>query len=167
MTEKNPMAAKSYDGLLQGVVHLLEEARRGAARSVNAILTATYWEIGRQIVEHEQEGKRRADYGEALLARLAADLRGRFGRGFSERNLGKMRLFYLSWKIPPTVSAESSNAVPTGSGIPPTVSAISAPVAGIKPHSLEAAAGLLGATAFLTSNFQLLSPDSCLLSPDF
>jgi hypothetical protein len=108
MTTKNPVVAKSYDGLLQGVVHLLEEARRSASRSVNAIVTATYWEIGRRIVEHEQQGKRRADYGEALLARLAADLTGRFGRGFSEGNLGKMRLFYHSWKIPPTPSAKSS-----------------------------------------------------------
>jgi len=129
MTEKNPLVAKSYDGLLQGVVHLLEEARRSAARSVNAFMTATYWEIGCPIVEHEQHGKRRADYGEALLARLAADLTGQFGRGFSERNLGRMRLFYLSWKIPPTVSAKS------------------APVAGIKPEALEPDAASLRSPA--------------------
>jgi hypothetical protein len=61
MTKKKPSIVKSYDGLLQGVVHLLEETRRGAARSVNAIMTATYWEIGRRIVEHEQEGKQRAE----------------------------------------------------------------------------------------------------------
>jgi predicted nuclease of restriction endonuclease-like (RecB) superfamily len=137
MTKEKPLVAKSYDGLLQGVVHLLKEARRGAARSVNAIVTTTYWEIGRRIVEHEQRGKKRADYGEAVLTRLAADLTGRFGRGFSERNLGKMRLFYLSWKIPPTLSAESSNAGSTSSGIPPTVSAKSAPVAGIDPNGME------------------------------
>jgi hypothetical protein len=131
MTKKKPSIVKSYDGLLQGVVHLLEETRRGVARSVNAIMTATYWEIGRRIVEHEQEGKQRAEYGEPLLARLAADLTGRFGRGFSERNLGKMRLFYLSWKIPPTLSAKSREAVPTGSGIPPT--AETAPTNGMAP----------------------------------
>jgi predicted nuclease of restriction endonuclease-like (RecB) superfamily len=106
MTEKNPLAVKSYDGLLQGVVHLLEEARRGAARSVNAILTATYWEIGRRIVEHEQEGKRRAVYGEALIQRLAHDLTGRFGRGFSRRNLFQMREFYATWPIVQTASAQ-------------------------------------------------------------
>jgi hypothetical protein len=49
MTENNPLIAKSYDGLLQAVVHLLEEAQRSAARSVNAIVTATYWEVGRRI----------------------------------------------------------------------------------------------------------------------
>ncbi len=106
MTKKNPLVAKSYDGLLQGVVHLLEEARRGAARSINAILTATYWEIGRRIVEHEQEGKRRAVYGEALIEKLAADLTGRFGRGFSRRNLFQMREFYATWPIVQTASAQ-------------------------------------------------------------
>ncbi|MGO8792154.1 MAG: DUF1016 N-terminal domain-containing protein [Terriglobia bacterium] len=108
ITERNPVMAKSYDGSLQGAVHLLEEAVRSATRSVNAIVTATYWELGPRIVEHEQQGKRRADYVEAVLARLAAELAGRFGRGFSEPNLGKMRPFYLSWKIPPTLSAKSS-----------------------------------------------------------
>ncbi|PYV21951.1 MAG: DUF1016 domain-containing protein, partial [Acidobacteria bacterium] len=93
MREKNQLAIESYEGLLQGVVHLLERARTASARSVNAIMTSTYWEIGRRIVEYEQKGERRAAYGQAFLARLAADLAGRFGRGFSERNLGKMRLF--------------------------------------------------------------------------
>ena len=123
MREKNQLAIESYEGLLQGVVHLLERARTASARSVNAIMTSTYWEIGRRIVEYEQKGERRAAYGQAFLARLAADLAGRFGRGFSERNLGKMRLFYLSWKIPPTLTAKSPDAVSTGSGKPPTVSA--------------------------------------------
>jgi len=137
MSKKKPLVAESYDGLLRGVLHLLEDARRTTAGAVNSIVTTTYWEIGRRIVEHEQRGKKRAEYGEALLARLAADLTGQFGRGFSERNLGKMRLFYLWWKIPPTVSAKSSIAVLTGGEIPPTVSAISAPVSEIEPGVLE------------------------------
>jgi predicted nuclease of restriction endonuclease-like (RecB) superfamily len=114
MTKKNPLVAKSYDGLLQGVVHLLEEARRGAARSLNAILTATYWEIGRRIVEHEQEGKRRAVYGEGLIERLAHDLTGRFGRGFSRRNLFQMREFYATWPIVQTASAQLGARALTG-----------------------------------------------------
>ena len=60
-------------------------------------MTATYWEIGRRIVEFEQGGKKRAEYGKALLKRLSRDLVGRFGRGFSERNLEQMRLFYEGW----------------------------------------------------------------------
>ena len=138
MREKNQLAIESYEGLLQGVVHLLERARTASARSVNAIMTSTYWEIGRRIVEYEQKGERRAAYGQAFLARLAADLAGRFGRGFSERNLGKMRLFYLSWKIPPTLTAKSPDAVSTGSGKPPTVSAKSVPIVGINPEASEA-----------------------------
>ncbi len=58
-------------------------------------MTATYWEIGRRIVEHEQQGEQRAAYGRELLGRLSADLRTRFGRGFSRQNLQQMRQFYL------------------------------------------------------------------------
>ena len=59
---KSP-AATGYDAMLSGVAGLLEEARRTSVRAVNAIMTATYWEIGRRIVEHEQQGKLRAQYG--------------------------------------------------------------------------------------------------------
>src|SRR5215831_16401027 len=98
---------RDYDEVLSGVVELLEQARRAAARSVNAIITATYWEIGRRIVEHEQGGEARAGYGEQLLERLADDLTKRLGRGFSIRNLRSFRAFYLSWQIRQTLSAES------------------------------------------------------------
>lgn len=101
-------SAADYDAVLSGVVELLEEARRMAARAVNSVMTATYWEIGRRIVEFEQKGKRRADYGESLLKQLSADLSAEFGRGFSERNLEQMRLFYLHWPISQTLSAKSS-----------------------------------------------------------
>ncbi len=107
MTKKNAIPAKLYDGLLHGVVRLLDEARRGAARWVNAIVTATYWEIGRRIVEHEQRGKKRAGYGEALIETLAADLTARFKRGFSQTNLKQMREFYLAWPNRQTLSDES------------------------------------------------------------
>lgn len=56
-------SGKGYDAVLTDVVHLIEAARRAAARSVNAVMTATYWAIGRRIVEHEQHGRRRAEYG--------------------------------------------------------------------------------------------------------
>ncbi len=108
------MITGSYNGLLKGLVELLEQARRASARAVNAVMTATYWEIGRRIVEYEQKGERRAAYGQALLAKLGADLSVRYGRGFSERNLEKMRLFYLSWRISPTLSARSQRMLGTG-----------------------------------------------------
>jgi predicted nuclease of restriction endonuclease-like (RecB) superfamily len=100
----------SYGELLIGVVCLIEQARLTAVRSVNVVLTSTYWLVGQRIVEHEQSGSERAGYGEALLKRLAQDLTGKLGRGFSERNIRQMRLFYLCWPNPQTVSAELADA---------------------------------------------------------
>jgi hypothetical protein len=76
---------------------------------VNSVLVATYWELGRRIVEHEQDGNDRAGYGEKLLERLSRDLSAKFGRGFSVVNLETMRLFYSSFPmgaIPQTVTGE-------------------------------------------------------------
>jgi predicted nuclease of restriction endonuclease-like (RecB) superfamily len=73
-------------------------------------MTATYWEIGRRIVDSEQAGQQRAEYGEALIRRLASDLTPRFGRGFGWRNLMQMRAFFVAWpstKILQTPSAKS------------------------------------------------------------
>ncbi|MGE8637986.1 MAG: PDDEXK nuclease domain-containing protein [Achromobacter sp.] len=92
-------AGPDYSGIHGDIVALLESTRRAAARSVNALMTATYWEIGRRIVEFEQGGQDRAVYGEALIKRLSADLSIRFGRGFSERNLEQMRAFFQAWSI--------------------------------------------------------------------
>ncbi len=94
-----------YGSLVAGISDLLDHARRSSARAVNGILTATYWEIGRRIVEFEQGGKARAEYGEALIQRLAQDFARKAGRGFSERNLRQMRAFYLGWEIRQTPSA--------------------------------------------------------------
>ncbi len=121
----NKGAAKlDYRNWSGGIASLLEEARRQSARHVNAILTATYWEIGRRIVEFEQQGEQRAGYGEELLERLGADLTKRFGRGFAARNLFRMRGFYqFHQDILTTLSAKSETA-----GILQTVSAIFAPM---------------------------------------
>ena len=99
--------ADTYDTVLSEIASLIEEARRRAARTVNTLITSTYWEIGRRVVEVDQGGAARAGYAEGLLVRLAADLTQRYGRGFSERNLRQMRAFYLAWPIRQTVSAES------------------------------------------------------------
>jgi hypothetical protein len=77
------LRSRSYDAMLNRIVGLIDEARRTSARAVNAIMTGTYWSIGRYIVEFEQGGKSRAEYGEELLKRLAADLKNRCGRGFA------------------------------------------------------------------------------------
>jgi hypothetical protein len=103
--------AHGYDAMLSGVAGLLEEARRTSARAVNAIMTATYWEIGRRIVEFEQGGKDRAGYGEELLQRLSDDLAARFGRGFSRQNLQRFRDVYHCYppaRICSTLSGKSS-----------------------------------------------------------
>lgn len=106
-------ADEGYGDILSEVVELLESARHLSARAVNSIMTATYWEIGRRIVELEQGGEGRAKYGQQLIPQLASDLTERFGRGFSKRNLEQMRLFYQHWPIAQTVSAQSkSEAIP-------------------------------------------------------
>ena len=111
--ERNPAKKKiaaEYKSVLKDVVSIINEARRFSARAVNAVMTATYWEIGRRIVEFEQGGKERAGYGEELLRNLAEDLTERFGRGFSADNLQRMRAFYLFYppaKIYATLSRKS------------------------------------------------------------
>lgn len=97
-----------YDAVLADVFRLIEAGRSAATRSVNAVMTATYWAIGRRIIEHEQGGAHRAPYGVALLKRLAADLTAKLGRGFSERNLEQMRRFFVTFPISQTASAISS-----------------------------------------------------------
>ena len=74
-----------YEAVFGDVSKIVDAARESAARSVNAAMTAAYWLVGRRIVEFEQSGEERADYGAALIERLAEDLTGRFGRGFSSR----------------------------------------------------------------------------------
>ena len=65
---------------------------------MNSIITVTYWEIGRRIVEHEQQGKAKPGYGDQVIQRLATDLTARLGRGFSRRNVFQMRQFYLLYR---------------------------------------------------------------------
>lgn len=98
-----------YDAVVADVVALIDAGRRAAMRSSNAIMTATYWGVGRRIVEEEQHGAARAEYGEALISRLSQDLQARFGRGVSYVNLTQMRSFYLGYReILETASGESA-----------------------------------------------------------
>lgn len=110
-----------YGAVHGDIVALLEAARHAAARSVNALMTATYWTIGRRIVEFEQGGQERAAYGEVLIARLSADLLARFGRGFSKQNLWQMRAFHLAWPtvgaMQPSSAASSARRLSSGSDV--------------------------------------------------
>lgn len=110
-TVSKPLS-EEYGGLIGGIAELLEASRRIATRTVNALMTATYWEIGRRIVEFEQRGKKRAEYGEELLQRLAQDLTARFGRGFSYPNVNKFRQFYLALPSGRILSIPSIESTP-------------------------------------------------------
>lgn len=121
MTRKTAAAGRTaipppvgYAGIHGGIVELLDATRQVAARSVNALMTASYWEIGRRIVQAEQKGKRRAGYGEQLISRLSADLSQRFGRGFSPDNLENMRQFFLVYPTPPISETPSRKFGLTG-----------------------------------------------------
>jgi len=102
---------EDYKSLLGRVSTLIEETRRKAVKQVNTIIVQTYWAIGGLIVEEEQKGAEKADYGTALIVELSKDLTERYGKGFSKSNLFLMRRFYLTY--PPqkfqTVSGKFKN----------------------------------------------------------
>ena len=100
--DENP----EYTALIRSVGYTLQQGRQKAAMAVNTAMVQTYWEIGRQIVEFEQKGNEKADYGTGLLNHLSKDLTIRYGSGFSLSNINKMRKMYLTYPILQTVSAK-------------------------------------------------------------
>ncbi len=117
---------------------LIASARDAAARSVNTLQVLTNFEIGRLIVEHEQEGAKRAVYGRALMQELSRSLTDEFGRGFSHRNLDYMRKFYLIYRDrEPQISQTVSAKFP-------------APPGDRRPAKLEAAEKTQKSSAFFT-----------------
>ena len=99
--KKNNSISKGndYSAMLSGVVSILTDARKNTIRSINTIMTSTYWLIGQYIVEFEQRGEERAKYGKGLLKKLSEDLNAKYGRGFSRQNLQNMREFYLLYSM--------------------------------------------------------------------
>ncbi|MDD5687722.1 MAG: PDDEXK nuclease domain-containing protein [Elusimicrobia bacterium] len=95
-----------YQTLIKSIGELLNQGRQRAYSQVNNILVETYWDIGREIVEYEQKGNEHAEYGSELLNRLSSDLRTKYGKGFSRRNVLDMRRFYLVYPIRQTLSAK-------------------------------------------------------------
>lgn len=111
---KRSPKTQNYSTLFTDLASLIKQGRKAAVRYVNTALVATYWLIGRRIVEYEQKGKERAEYGKALLKRLSVDLTNHFGKGFGYINLNLMRQFYLTYppqKILQTVSEEFDTTV--------------------------------------------------------
>ncbi|MFH1825337.1 MAG: PDDEXK nuclease domain-containing protein [Candidatus Firestonebacteria bacterium] len=90
-----PSKISNYDNILNNISEIIECARKKTIRQINTIITQTYWEIGKIIVEEEQKGRQRARYGEYLIKRLSDDLVKKFGKGFTTSNLKNMRQFYL------------------------------------------------------------------------
>lgn len=86
------------------IKELLHNARNRVYQTINTTMTQTYWEIGRRVVEEEQNGQQRAEYGKKLLKQLSFELTNEFGKGFSVDNLEKMRKFYLAYPKSETVS---------------------------------------------------------------
>ena len=96
--------------LYRQVTELLATAKQRAIRQFNRELVQTYFEVGRMIIEFEQRGRGRADYGKAVIRKLSARLNEHFGRGFSVGNLTNMRRFYRTYRKSQTVSAISSDS---------------------------------------------------------
>ncbi|MCP4696698.1 MAG: DUF1016 domain-containing protein [Gammaproteobacteria bacterium] len=86
-----------YQHLLGRISKIYTAGQLRAHQAVNAVMTETYWQIGHDIVEFQQGGKTRADYGKALLAHLSRDLTLRCGKGFSRSNVSRFRQFYLAY----------------------------------------------------------------------
>lgn len=95
---------QQYQELVSDIGGLLANARQHIASSVNTILVETYWQIGRYIVEYEQKGAERAEYGSNLLNRLSNDLTLKYGKGFGKSNLLYMRKLYITFPKSGTLS---------------------------------------------------------------
>ena len=114
--------------LVKEIRDLVQSARRAASRNINTLQVATNFEIGRRIIEYEQQGSKRAEYGERIVRELSHRLTKELGRGFSKRNLEYIRRFYLEYRnvtpqIAQTLSAQLPAKTPTETPIRQTLSA--------------------------------------------
>lgn len=86
-----------YTNLIGQISTLLQDARNQVVKQINSTIVQTYWSIGRYIVEYEQRGEERAEYGTELIKRISQDLTEKIWRGYSERNLRRIKQFYLTF----------------------------------------------------------------------
>lgn len=105
MTE---LSSPSLHTLAEAITWQIEQARSQVRQSVNSAMVQSYWQIGRLIVDHEQQGESRAAYGKQQLQQLSAQLSERLGKGFDVGNLRNMRQFYLTFPIYDAVRSELS-----------------------------------------------------------
>ena len=93
-----------YEILLQNVGKVLKKGRESIIAAIKAANVKTYWEIGKNIIEYEQKGNEKAEYGSDLLNRLSKDLTARYGNGFSRSNVFYIRKLYITYKKVQTLS---------------------------------------------------------------
>jgi hypothetical protein len=105
---KTPPAPPGYEQLVRRLSEVHETVRQRVATAVNTQMLETYWQIGHDIVEFEQGGHAKAEYGAHLLENLSTDLRLQHGRGFSLSNLKRMWQLYLRYPISATLSHQLS-----------------------------------------------------------
>jgi len=120
--ENKKITVRNYNNLLDKIANIFSEARGKVVREINRAQVLAYWEIGREIIEFEQKGKTRAEYGKELIDRLSKDLTEKIGRGFSSTNLKMMRLFYQNFPIRQTLSDESQKPQTLSSKFEPMLS---------------------------------------------
>ena len=87
--------SKNENMFYSEINELLKQARKSVYKTVNTIMVQTYWQIGKRIIEQEQHGQNRANYGDYLITNLSRYLSDTIGKGFSEANLWNVRQFYL------------------------------------------------------------------------
>lgn len=107
-SKKLPAKSQNFEACLHRIREILADSRGRALQAVNAAMVRAYWEIGREIVEEEQKGADRAEYGEKLLHDLSKGLVVEYGKGFSPRNLLYIRNFYLAYPKSQAVPAKLS-----------------------------------------------------------
>ncbi|MBA4416733.1 MAG: DUF1016 domain-containing protein [Syntrophus sp. (in: bacteria)] len=105
----------------QSITEILQNARRNAYRAVNFTMVEAYWNVGKMIVEEEQQGKASAGYGEALVSNLSARLTNDFGKGFNVSNVFAFRQFYLSFSIFRAVRGISADDMQQDTGNPTSI----------------------------------------------
>lgn len=108
LSHNNSSLEKSADLLYRHIVHYVDQARSNIKRAIDTEMVKAYWHIGQKIVEEEQAGLERAEYGRSLLMMVAQRLQNAYQKGFSVDNLERARKFYLIYKSEITISATAS-----------------------------------------------------------
>ena len=98
MTKSRSNTLQGSTVLIQQIIELVQTSRQFVVRQTNSVMVFTYFHIGRLIVQHEQKGNEKAEYGKATIKQLSKKLSTKFGNGFSERNIELMRSFFIAFQ---------------------------------------------------------------------